>query len=327
MTRSRKTSPRAYLALARPAQWNKNGFVLVGLLFGHAWTDPLLVRDAIACFIGFCLVASAVYAFNDVLDRVADRAHPGKRDRPVASRAVGVAGALMAAAIWALAGLCLAGLASMNAAALMILYIAMNLGYSLGLKHVVVLDVLIISAGFMLRILAGTLGVGIEPSRWLIFCGFMLTLFLGFAKRRAELAAFHSASRINGAQGDSNPLPDNPLGNLSRIAQPRNDSANVPARRVLAAYSLPWLDRIIVACAAGALVAYTAYTLDAGTVALHGTDRLLVTVPIVIYGMGRYLWTLYRHGLGADPATQMWSDPHLFGSVIGWLALTGWLIA
>ncbi len=308
---------KAYLALARPAHWNKNGFILAGLLFGHGWSDPLLVRDAITCFIGFCLVSSAVYAFNDVRDRDADRAHPDKCNRPVASGIIGVAGALLATAIWAFAGIYLTGQVSISALVLTFLYIVMNLGYSLGLKHVVVLDVFIISAGFMLRILVGTLGVGIEPSRWLMFCGFMLTLFLGFAKRRAELAAFQPGLRF------ADPLL-NPVDHQAPSKQPL--VAIVPARRVLAAYSLPWLDRIIAICAMGALVAYAAYTLDAGTVALHGTEHLVATVPIVSYGIGRYLWTLYRHGLGADPATQMWRDPHLFASIICWLALTGWLI-
>jgi 4-hydroxybenzoate polyprenyltransferase len=304
---------RAYLALARPTQWVKNGFVLTGLLFGHAWSDPRLVAGGLACFIGFCLVSSAVYAFNDVVDRDADRTHPNKRNRPVASGAVGVGGALVFAAALAVAGLLLQAEASLTAFLLTFCYIGLNLGYSLGLKHVAGLDVIIISAGFMLRILAGTLGVGIEPSRWLLICGFMLTLFLGFAKRRAELAALHADS-----VADGNPRVDAPGTSRS--------SAPTPTRPVLATYRLVWLDRVIAVCACGAVVAYAAYTLDPGTIELHGTSRLVVTVPVVAYGIGRYLWTLYRRGQGADPATQMWRDPHLFGAIVCWLALTGWLI-
>jgi len=303
----------AYLALARPAQWVKNGFVLTGLLFGHAWSDPRLLADGIACFVGFCLVSSAVYAFNDVLDRDADRAHQDKRNRPVASGAVSIKGALVFASLLAIGGLLLEGAASLIALALTLCYIGLNLGYSFGLKHVVGLDVIIISAGFMLRILVGTMGVGIEPSRWLIICGFMLTLFLGFAKRRAELAAFHADTGRNGS------LRDEGL-NAPRAGVP------TPMRRVLATYSLAWLERIIAACAIGAVGAYAAYTLDPGTIELHGTNRLVATVPVVVYGIGRYLWTLYRRGQGADPATQMWRDPYLFGAIVCWLALTGWLI-
>ncbi len=297
----------AYVAVARPAQWIKNGFVLVGLLFGHGWKNPLLVQDAIACFVGFCLVSSAVYGFNDVMDRHADRAHPGKRERPLASGAIGVGAALAYAAGLALAGLALTGLASMTALALVLAYIGLNLGYSLGLKHIVVLDVFIIAAGFMLRILVGTLGVGIEPSRWLLFCGFTFTLFLGFAKRRSELSAFQS--NVPGHEPD--------------LARP----VEMPTRRVLATYSLRWLDWIIGVCAVCAVAAYTLYTLDPRTVALHGTERLVATVPVVLYGIGRYLWTLYRQGSGVDPAVQLWRDPHLLGSLICWLGLTWWLIA
>ena len=303
----------AYAALARPAQWIKNGFVLVGLLFGHGWKDPLLLGGSIACFLGFCLVSSAVYVFNDVMDRHADRAHPDKRARPVASGAIDVGAALVFAGVLVLAGLAFAGLASMTAVILIMLYVALNLGYSLGLKHVVVLDVFIIAAGFMLRILTGTLGVGIEPSRWLLFCGFMLTLFLGFAKRRSELSALRSgAASLQGGVDDA-------------FAAKRRDA--VPARRVLAIYSLYWLDRIIGLCALIAVVAYALYTLDAATIAMHGTDRLWLTVPIVAYGIGRYLWTLYRLGRGDDPSAQLWCDPHLLGSLLCWLGATWWLIA
>ena len=306
---------RAYLAVARPAHWIKNGFVLVGLLFGHGWRDPLLLADAIACFVGFCLVSSAVYAFNDVMDRHADRAHPRKRERPLASGAIGVAAALVYAAALALVGLALCALASMTAVALVLAYIGLNLGYSLGLKHVVVLDVFIIAAGFMLRILVGTLGVGIEPSRWLLLCGFTLTLFLGFAKRRSELSALQSPATITPENAASGNAPDRGL------------PVKMPTRRVLATYSLRWLDGIIGVCAVCTVAAYALYTLDERTLALHGTNRLVTTLPVVIYGIGRYLWTLHRLGSGDDPATQFWRDPHLLGSFICWLGLTWWLIS
>lgn len=304
-----------YVALGRPAHWVKNGFVLVGLLFGQGLTDAALVRDAMACFVGFCLVSSAVYAFNDVMDREADRGHRSKRARPLACGAISVTAAAVFATSLALAGLAMAGLASFTALALVFAYILLNLGYSLGLKHVVVLDVFIISAGFMLRILAGTLGIGIEPSGWLIFCGFLLTLFLGFAKRRSELADLQSAlearaqSLSPGGANGSEPLE------------------GLPARKVLSSYRLRWLDRIIAACAACLIVAYVLYTVDERTITLHGTDQLILTVPFVAYGIGRYLWTVYRQGEGADPAAQLWRDPHLAGAIAGWLAATGWLIA
>jgi len=306
------SSAGSFIAVARPQQWVKNGFVLVGLLFGHAWRDELLLQNAIFCFLGFCLVSSAVYVFNDVMDRQADRAHEDKRKRPIASGAISVRVALAYAASLALAGLALSALVSLTATALVLAYIALNIGYSLGLKHVVVLDVFIIAAGFMLRILTGTLGIGIDPSNWLLFCGFMLTLFLGFAKRRAELSALQSRDgQQSSAAADDGMAATSPA---------------VPARRVLATYSLRWLDRVIDVCALAAVVAYALYTLDERTAALHATRGLVATVPLVMYGMGRYLWTLYRHGGGADPASQLWRDPHLLGSLLLWLGITAWLL-
>lgn len=305
-------SPGAYIAVARPAHWIKNGFVLVGLLFGHGWREPLLLQGALLCFAGFCLVSSAVYVFNDVMDRDADRAHPRKRGRPIASGALGVRAALMFAAGLVLTGLMLCWAASVTALALVFTYVGLNLGYSFGLKNVVVLDVIIIAAGFMLRILAGTLGVGIEPSRWLLFCGFTLTLFLGFAKRRAELSAFQSPG----------PMREDVAGKVFDKAR----TAAAPTRKVLETYDMRWLDWIIGICAICTVSAYALYTLDAATIVLQGTDRLVATVPVVIYGVGRYLWTLHRQGSGEDPATQLWRDPHLLASFACWLALTWWFI-
>jgi 4-hydroxybenzoate polyprenyltransferase len=285
---------RACLELARPSQWIKNGFVLVGLLFGHAWADVASVKSALAVFVAFCLASSAVYALNDVADREADRAHPEKRNRPVASGRIAVPLAISFSVALAVCGLAIAGLVSAPAFGFTLAYLALNAAYSAGLKHVALLDVFMIAAGFMLRILAGTSGIGIQPSRWLLLCGLMVTLFLGFSKRRAELAS---------AGGDA------------------------PQRRSLAMYSLEMLDRMIAISAAGSLIAYALYTVDAATVQVHGTDRLVLTVPFVLYGIYRYLWLLYRGGGGEDPTGHVLSDPHLVAAVFGWLAVTWWLIA
>jgi 4-hydroxybenzoate polyprenyltransferase len=293
---------RAYAELGRPSQWLKNGFVLVGLLFGHAWSDPAMVGSALAVFAAFCLVSSAVYAFNDVMDREADRAHPSKNARPVASGRVTAQGAMAFSVGLAVVGLGIALAVSPAALAITAGYLLLNGGYSLGLKHVALLDVFLIAAGFMLRILAGTTGIGIEPSRWLLLCGLMATLFLGFAKRRAELAALEQ-SEADARDG--------------RVAQ----------RRSLGMYSLELLDRMIAISAAGALIAYSLYTIDERTAQLHQTDRLVYTVPFVIYGLYRYLWMLYRGGGGADPSAELLGDAHLLAAVTGWLAVTWWLIA
>ena len=285
---------KAYLKLLRPHQWVKSGFVFVGLLFGHAWQQPWLVQHVVLAALAFALGASAVYVGNDLADREADRAHPHKRLRPLASGAVS-AGTALAIGLGCLAGsLLLAYAASPAVLAIMVGYVALNIAYSLGLKHVVLLDVFIIAAGFMLRILAGTLGVGIAPSHWLLLCGLLLTLFLGLAKRRAELKAVENG--------------------LSH-------------RRVLDDYDPALLDQLNAICAAGAIVGYCLYTVSPETVAMHGTTRLIYTVPFVIYGIFRYLFLLHRRAGGGDTATDLMRDAHLLGAVVGWLASVVALLA
>lgn len=260
------------LKLLRPHQWIKNGFVFLGLLFGHAWNDPAKVMLALAAFVAFCLISSAVYVMNDLVNRKQDRAHPKKRQRPLASGKVSAGAALALMAICGASGLALGFFGGGALPGVFIGYVLLNIGYSFGLKHVVILDVFLIAAGFMLRILAGTLGIGIAPSQWLLLTGLLLTLFLGFAKRRAELGAL------------------------------QDDSAS--HRRVLEHYSAPLLDQMITVAAGGVLVAYSLYTLAPETVRLHGTDKLIYTVPFVLYGMFRYLFLLHRRGGGGDPASR-----------------------
>jgi 4-hydroxybenzoate polyprenyltransferase len=284
----------ALLELLRPHQWVKNAFVLVGLLFGHAWRDAGMVLYAIVATLAFCLASGATYAMNDARDAEQDRRHPDKRGRPVARGAVPVRQAMAVAGIAAAASLAVGGLAGWRVAAIIALYLALNLAYTLRLKHVAVLDVVIIAAGFMLRLLAGTLGIGIEPSSWLIACGFLLTLFLGFGKRRAEIA------RLEDGAGRH--------------------------RAVLEAYSARFLDNAIMACAAGMTIAYAAYTLSADTARLHGTGRLVLTLPWVLLGTARYLYRLRRRGGGGDPAEEVLRDPVLAASVLGWVATVLWLI-
>lgn len=279
----------AWLRLLRPHQWIKNCFVFVGLLFGHAWTDPVKLGQALAAFAAFCLLASAVYVMNDMIDHQQDRLHPKKRLRPLAAGTV----SMRAATLLAVACLGAGGVVAWRLAGetpwIFVAYVALNIGYNLGLKHVVILDVFIIASGFMLRILAGTLGLGIAPSHWLLLCGLMLTLFLGFAKRRAELGA----------------LP----------------ADNAGHRRVLEHYTPPMLDQFIGIAATATVISYALYTVSPETIALHGTRGLIATVPFVLYGMLRYLWRLHRQRGGGDPALELLTDPHLLVVTAGWLLL------
>lgn len=277
------------LRLLRPHQWLKNGFVFVGPLFGHAWHDPVMVGQALAAFAAFCLLSSAVYVMNDLLDCEQDRQHPQKRHRPLAAGTAGVPAAIALAALCLLGGSVLAVFYAGAAPWIFFAYVLINIAYSLGLKHVVILDVFIIASGFMLRILAGTLGLGIAPSHWLLLCGLMLTLFLGFAKRLSELNALQEESSGH--------------------------------RRVLEHYTAAMLDQFISITAAATVISYALYTVSAETAALHGTRQLILTVPFVLYGMLRYLWRLHSQGGGGDAAQELLADPHLLAAVAGWLLL------
>ena len=292
---------RSLIRLMRPHQWIKNGFVFLGVVFGHRWEDANLVAEVLELFAAFCLVSSAVYVMNDIADREADRLHPAKRSRPLAQGEVGVGWAVALCVALALAGFALAAAVSLPALVIAAAYVGLNLAYSAGLKHVAILDVFMISGGFMLRILAGTVGVGIVPSKWLLLCGLMLTLFLGFGKRRAELLALTTDNgNANGAAGQ---------------------------RAALEGYSRLLLDRLIMVSVAGAAIGYALYTVDAQTIALHGTDRLIFTLPFVLYGLFRYLQVVYSKGGGGDPAWELLRDPHLIAATVGWLGATGWFLS
>ena len=284
----------AYLELLRPQQWVKNAFVLVGLTFGHAWRDPAMLADALTATAAFCLGSGAVYAFNDARDAAQDRDHPLKRDRPVARSAIAPRHADAAAAVAAAAAMALAAWAGWRLAAILAAYLTLSAAYSLGLKRVPVLDVVAIAAGFMLRLLAGTAGIGIEPSNWLLACGFLLTLFLGFVKRRAEI------ERLAAGAGRH--------------------------RAVLEAYSTGFLDAAVALCAAAMVAAYAWYTLAAETARMHGTGHLVLTLPWVLLGTLRYLYRLRFRGGGGDPSEELLRDPLLGTAVTGWIATVLWLI-
>ena len=280
--------------LMRPHQWVKNTFVFTGLLFGHAWHDPDLVTKVVIAFIAFCLVSSTAYIINDIVDMEQDRHHPKKTRRPLASGQVSVTAAIILAVVLGVLGFGLALGASKIVIIILAAYALMNIAYSFRLKHVVILDIFIIATGFMLRILAGTLGVGILPSQWLLLCGMMVTLFLGFAKRRAEIMALAEDKAAH--------------------------------RKVLEHYSPVLLDKMIGVTAAGLIMSYSLYTMNPDTIRIHGTPNLIYTVPFVMYGVFRYIYLLHHQSSGGDPSHDLVRDPHLFIVVGAWLAATIWLI-
>lgn len=290
-----KQTMLSLLLLMRPHQWIKSLFVFTGLIFGHAWTDTDLVYAVVTAAVAFTLLASSVYIVNDIVDVDDDREHPQKRHRPIAAGNVSLRLAIAWATILFIAALCLGYLAGTRVLMFLLFYVLINVAYNAGLKQVAVLDVLLISAGFMLRILAGTEGVGIPPSHWLLLCGLMVTLFLGFTKRRAELLVVNQAGR----QG----------------------------RKVLQKYDAGVLDVFIAISATSAIIAYSLYTVSPETVRIHGTTNLIYTVPFVVYGIFRYIYSLHRHQQGEDTARELLADPQFLLTVLAWGLTVLYLIA
>jgi 4-hydroxybenzoate polyprenyltransferase len=288
---------RALVRLARPKQWVKNIFVFTALIFsrsaassGFAMSAILNVTaivDSLVAFACFCAASSAVYFFNDYRDCEEDRHHPVKRDRPLARgdlpRWVGLAGFVACAAGSLAASTLVLGTIT---AGVVGTYLVFNLAYSAGLKHVVIVDVLIIAAGFVLRILAGAAAISALPSTWLILCAITLSLFLGFTKRRAEVVLLKEHAHEH--------------------------------RRVLAHYDTGFLDQMISIVTAATVVCYVLYTVDARTVEIVGSRLLLFTVPFVLYGVFRYLYLVYHVETGGDPTRTVITDVPILLTSAGW---------
>jgi 4-hydroxybenzoate polyprenyltransferase len=259
----------------RPRQWFKQVFVFPALLFSERFTDPRDVMLTLAAFAVLCLLSSSGYLFNDILDVEADRAHPTKRNRPIAS------GTLSISAAWGLMALLLVcGLGAswfLGPAFLLtaIGYLAVTLSYSLWIKHIVLLDAMFLAGGFILRAVAGAEAIDVPISAWFLITTLFLALFLGFAKRSAELRLM---------EGDA-----------------------TKSRKILAEYSAELLGQLITVCATGAILSYAMYTFEAAR-----TRYLMVTVPMVVYGVFRYFYLIHRRSGGGAPELTLIRDPAMW---------------
>lgn len=281
-----------WIRLLRPRQWVKNAFVLTPLLFSGRFLLPDADARAVAAFIGFCFLASAVYTWNDVLDREADRQHPHKRARPVASGRLSVRSATWFGTMLAALGLAIDTALGPGVVLVGASYLVLNLLYSLRLKHVVVLDVFCIAAFFILRLLAGSRAIDVVPSIWLLLCGGLLALYLGFAKRRHELQLLGAGS--------------------------------VQHRSVLAHYSPAFLDQMSGVLLSVTIVAYIMYTLSPEKVAEVGY-RLTYSAVFVLYGVFRYLYLVHQRDAG-NPNEALFADRSLLASVVLWFLYCFWVI-
>jgi 4-hydroxybenzoate polyprenyltransferase len=277
---------KAIVVSMRPRQWVKNLFVFAGLIFSQrlftasAWT-------ALTGFAIFCALSGAIYLINDVADRERDRLDPRKRARPVAAGRLAVGVAVAAALVLIVGGLVSAAILSRAFLITALAYVVLLIAYSAWLKHIVIVDALVVAGGFVLRAVAGAVVIDVEMSGWLLICTILLALFLALGKRRYEYVALEQ------------------------------DAAR--HRPILAEYSPALLDQMIAVVTASTVTAYALYTMSPETVGKFHTRLLPATLPFVLYGIFRYLYLLYQRRLGGNPSELLLSDRALLINTVGWI--------
>ena len=282
---ARQGGLRDWIRTLRPEQWLKNGFVLSPIVFSGKALFWDAQWHALVAFASFCAVASAVYLMNDVIDRVADRMHPAKASRPIASGMIHPRTALVVAGLLGLLGLAAGALAGTGVAVVLVSYLTLNVLYGTWLKNVVIVDVFAIAAFFIMRLVAGAAAVDVRPSIWLLLCGGLLALYLGFAKRRHELLLLGNGSHSH--------------------------------RAVLAKYNTAFLDQLSVVLLSVTIVSYIMYTLESETSRLVGNDALTYSTAFVLYGVLRYLYLVHRNADG-NPTETLLTDRPLMAAVVLW---------
>jgi 4-hydroxybenzoate polyprenyltransferase len=278
----------------RPRQWTKNLAVFAPLLFSRSVQVPLAALRATGAVVSFCLLAGAIYVFNDWMDQEKDRQHPEKRLRPIAAREIGGDGALALGVGCLAVGMALALAVRLAFAELASAYLGLQLLYSLYLKRFVILDVGIIAIGFVMRVAGGGVAIPVPVSNWLYLCTLLLAVFLGFAKRRQELASL--------------------------------DVEAAAHREVLGAYSLPLLDQLLSVVCASCILSYGLYSVSSETLEKVGSDKMKFTVPFVMYGMFRYLYLVHRRGAGGSPERVLLSDWPLILTLLLYTAVASWTL-
>ena len=278
---SRGSLAAAWVAL-RPHQWTKNLLVFAGIVFAAQLGDPVRWLEAMTCFIAYCAASSAAYLFNDLRDREADREHPVKRFRPIARGELSAAAATRLAAALGVVALVAVLPLGLPSVALLLGFGLAQVAYTCGLKHVVLVDVLLISALFVVRAAAGAEAVHVAISPWLLLCTGLLALFLALGKRRGELLLV--------------------------------EQRGTPGRRVLEGYSLAAVDQLITLVAASTIVAYALYTFSA-----RESNTLMITIPFVVFGVMRYILLLQQQRAGEEPDRVLLADTPILVAVAAWV--------
>ncbi|MGO8790923.1 MAG: decaprenyl-phosphate phosphoribosyltransferase [Terriglobia bacterium] len=284
--RNRPSTLRALIETLRPQQWVKNGFIFAALIFSQSLMRWDRCRLVLLATIVFCLVSSATYVLNDIMDAPEDRHHPAKSRRPIAAGRLDARTAAVAGTILGSVGLIGAWRLNSGFFEIVVSYLALNILYSTFLKHVFLLDVFIVAAGFLFRVIAGGLVIRVAISPWLIVCTTLLALFIALSKRRHELVLLGRRASVH--------------------------------RSILADYSPYFLDQLISIVTASTVVSYALYTLSPDVQSKFPGKRLEMTIPFVLFGIFRYLHLIHHRDQGGNPTRSLFTDPVLLSVVLLW---------
>ena len=276
------------ISLARPTQWLKNGVVFAALVFAGEFLNRVKLEQAVMAALLFCLISSAMYTFNDLIDRQKDREHPLKKDRPLASGRLSAGPAITFGVFLMGIGLVGAWWLNWNFLIAVLCYLGLNIFYSLFLKNVVIIDAMSIALSFALRAYAGALAINVPASKWLLINTLLLALFLSFGKRRHELLLLEEGATAH--------------------------------RKILSRYSPYLLDQCIGVTTASVVVMYMLYSFSPEVSEKLGTENLFLTIPFVIYGVFRYLYLIHKEEEGGSPTQVLITDRPIMLTVCLWLA-------
>ena len=275
------------LTVMRPGQWVKNLILFAGIIFSQNIQNLNMLFDIFVAFILFCLLSSAGYVINDIVDCQQDSQHPHKANRPVASGRLKKFSAVFLALFLIIISLLGSYVLNANFFIVALVYLSLNIVYSLFLKHVVIIDVMVVALGFVLRAVAGAVVIGVNISSWLIVCTILLALFLGFGKRRYELVLLEEKATDH--------------------------------RKILTEYSLNFLDQMIAVVTASTVVGYAFYTLSPEISQKLGTKYMPLTIPFVLYGIFRYLYLIHQKEEGGSPTRMLLTDKPILINIFLWL--------
>ncbi|MEW5993529.1 MAG: decaprenyl-phosphate phosphoribosyltransferase [Candidatus Zixiibacteriota bacterium] len=275
------------LKLARPTQWLKNGIIVLALIFAGELTNPVAVELAILAIALFCLLSSAVYTFNDLIDREQDRRHPLKKLRPLASGRISPATAITMIMVLVAVGLAGAYFINLSFFLAAVVFLLLNLLYTLWFKDVVIVDAMTVALSFVVRAYAGAFAIDVPASKWMLLNTLLLALFLAFGKRRHELIVLNEQAAAH--------------------------------RKILGKYSPYLLDQLIAVVTPSVLVMYMLYSFSTEVSLKLGTTNLFATIPFVVYGIFRYLYLIHKEARGGSPTRVLISDRPILITVLLWL--------